>query len=59
MPAAELVFQNGHAQFELLTPGDYEIQDDAIVIPERPLFSLEIRKRIAAEHRDLFDCSRP
>lgn len=58
-PAAELVFQDGHDQFELLTLADYEIRDGAIVIPARPRFSPEMGERIPAEYRDLFDYSSP
>jgi hypothetical protein len=58
-PAAELVFQNGHHQLELLIPGDFEIRDDAMVIPARPRLPPQTRERIPAEYRDLFDYSRP
>jgi hypothetical protein len=57
--AAELVFQNGNHQLELLSDGGFELRDNAIVIPARPRLPQEAAERIPEEYRDLFDYREP
>jgi hypothetical protein len=58
-PSAVLVFPNGHHQLELLSAGEFEFRDDAIVIPARPRLPQRARERVPAEYRDLFDYGGP
>jgi len=54
-PVVQLVFQNGDHTSSFLSLGDYEVRGDIIVLPARPRLPQEIRERIPAEYRGLFD----